>query len=214
MLWIYLVLIVAVLVFGFGVVLWNRRRAAVSSQAPSRPALPVRPPPEVLVGVPAPSAAVDDEVAIEDDALAEPELAVERPSFRSRMSKARSAFTGALLGIAGRTGITTDTWDDLEEALLRADVGVRVTDELLALDGRGGAQWIRGGVATWLAAHQATANVPQQAGKSSGQGKAPSAPPVISRAPVAKPASNRTPSTVRRQLGHRLLYTSPSPRDS
>ena len=83
------------------------------------------------MGVPAPSAAVDDEVAIEDDALAEPELAVERPSFRSRMSKARSAFTGALLGIAGRTGITTDTWDDLEEALLRADVGVRVTDELL-----------------------------------------------------------------------------------
>ena len=131
MLWIYLVLIVAVLVFGFGVVLWNRRRAAVSSQAPSRPALPVRPPPEVLVGVPAPSAAVDDEVAIVDDTLAEPELAVERPSFRSRMSKARSAFTGALLGIAGRTGITTDTWDDLEEALLRADVGVRVTDELL-----------------------------------------------------------------------------------
>ena len=131
MLWIYLVLIVAVLVFGFGVVLWNRRRSAVSSQAPSRPALPVRPPPEVLVGVPAPSAAVDDEVAIEDDALADPELAVERPSFRSRMSKARSAFTGALLGIAGRTGITTDTWDDLEEALLRADVGVRVTDELL-----------------------------------------------------------------------------------
>lgn len=83
------------------------------------------------MGVPAPSAAVDDEVAIEDGALAEPELAVERPSFRSRMSKARSAFTGALLGIAGRTGITTDTWDDLEEALLRADVGVRVTDELL-----------------------------------------------------------------------------------
>ncbi|HQY16261.1 MAG: ABC-F family ATP-binding cassette domain-containing protein [Ilumatobacteraceae bacterium] len=91
----------------------------------------------------------------------------------------------------------------------------RVTDELLALDGRGGAQWIRGGVATWLAAHQATANVPQQAGKSSGQGKAPSAPPVISRAPVAKPASNRTPSTVRRQLGQaeRDLATATARRD-
>ena len=48
------------------------------------------------------------------------------------MSKARSVFTGALLGISGRTGITAETWDDLEEALLRADVGVRVTDELLA----------------------------------------------------------------------------------
>ena len=47
------------------------------------------------------------------------------------MSKARSALTGAFLGIRGRGGITADTWDDLEEALLKADVGVRVTDELL-----------------------------------------------------------------------------------
>ncbi len=77
----------------------------------------------------------------------------------------------------------------------------RVTDELLALDGRGGAEWVRGGVAAWLAAHQATGNVPQQAGKSAGQSRAPSAPAVISRAPVAKPATNRSPSTVRRQLG-------------
>ena len=77
----------------------------------------------------------------------------------------------------------------------------RVTDELLALDGRGGAEWVRGGVAAWLAVHQATGNVPQQAGKSAGQSRAPSAPAVISRAPVAKPATNRSPSTVRRQLG-------------
>jgi len=78
----------------------------------------------------------------------------------------------------------------------------RVTDELLALDGVGGADWVRGGVAAWLAAHQATGNVPQQSGKSAGQAKAPSAPAVISRAPVARPpAGNRSPSTVRRQLG-------------
>ena len=38
----------------------------------------------------------------------------------------------------GRAGITQETWDDLEEALLKADLGVRVTDELL--DG------LRGGV--------------------------------------------------------------------
>ncbi len=55
----------------------------------------------------------------------------ERPSFRSRMSKARSALAGTLLGIRSRSGITQQTWDDLEEALLRADVGVRVTDDLL-----------------------------------------------------------------------------------
>ncbi len=77
----------------------------------------------------------------------------------------------------------------------------RVTDELLALDGRGGADWIRGGVATWLAAHQATSNVPQQSGRSGGQSKAPAAPPVIRRAAAPKPTANRSPSTVRRQLG-------------
>jgi fused signal recognition particle receptor len=55
----------------------------------------------------------------------------ERPSFRSRMGKARAALTGAFVGIRGRAGITDQTWDELEEALLRADVGVRVTDELL-----------------------------------------------------------------------------------
>ena len=77
----------------------------------------------------------------------------------------------------------------------------RVTDELLALDGGGGADWIRGGVATWLAAHQATSDVPQQSGRSAGQAKAPSAPPVIRRAAALKPTVNRSPSTVRRQLG-------------
>jgi fused signal recognition particle receptor len=59
------------------------------------------------------------------------EEVIERPTFRARMGKARSALSGAFLGIRGRAGITTETWDDLEEALLRADVGVRVTDELL-----------------------------------------------------------------------------------
>ncbi len=124
MLWIYFVLIVAVLVFGFGVVLVNRRRSAAA--APVRPALPSQPSP-----VEAAPEAVDGDTVIEDDTVVEGVQEFERPNFRSRMSKARSAFTGALLGIAGRTGITNETWDDLEEALLRADVGVRVTDELL-----------------------------------------------------------------------------------
>lgn len=48
------------------------------------------------------------------------------------MSKARSAFTGALVRISTRSGITSETWVELEEALLLADVGVRVVDELLA----------------------------------------------------------------------------------
>ncbi|MFM2073539.1 MAG: signal recognition particle receptor [Actinomycetota bacterium] len=47
------------------------------------------------------------------------------------MGRARSALTGAFLGIRSRGGITDDTWNDLEEALLRADVGIKVTNDLL-----------------------------------------------------------------------------------
>ena len=136
---IYLILIAAVLVFGVGVVLLNRRRSAVPSAPAARP-LPPQPqkpaplpaPPAVTPAPVAEPAPVEAEpAAAEADTLDEAIEDVVRPSFRSRMSKARSAFTGALLGIAGRAGITNETWDDLEEALLRADVGVKVSDELL-----------------------------------------------------------------------------------
>ncbi|MCB0982529.1 MAG: signal recognition particle-docking protein FtsY [Acidimicrobiaceae bacterium] len=133
--WILLVLAAAVLVFGIGVVLWNRRRSAGQVGAPAATPLPARPAPAVR---PAPDVEAEPEPAAEaPDLEAEPEPAApaapaaERPTFRSRMSKARSALAGAFLGIRGRRGITDETWDDLEEALLRADVGVRVTDELL-----------------------------------------------------------------------------------
>ena len=77
---------------------------------------------------------------LSDIQLAEPEIAepdvfepdvIERPRFRDRMAKSRAALVGVFAGVRGRSGITSETWDELEEALLRADVGVRVTDELL-----------------------------------------------------------------------------------
>ncbi|MFM7685097.1 MAG: signal recognition particle-docking protein FtsY [Actinomycetota bacterium] len=119
----YIILIAVVLVFGLGVLLWSRSHRAAggapadggvspAAQRESEPPSPMVPPAEV----------------VEEPVAPEP---AEAPSFRSRMSKARGALAGALLGIRGRGGITTETWDDLEEALLRADVGVRVTDELL-----------------------------------------------------------------------------------
>ena len=134
--WIYLLLIAAVLVFGIGVVLWNRRGSSVQS-APPRPAIPAANEPAKPTKAVAPATTLEAPPADTDAAVDIAEgapgevAAAERPSFRSRMSKARSTFTGALLGITGRTGITGETWDDLEEALLRADVGVRVSNELL-----------------------------------------------------------------------------------
>ena len=120
--WIFLVLAVAVLVFGIGVLVVNRRRSSAVS-APTAPApRPVGPPP--TAEVPAETVAVDADAVIEVEPV--------RPaSLRDRLGKARAAFSGAFAGLLGRSAIDDDTWMDLEEALLRADVGLGVTEALL-----------------------------------------------------------------------------------
>ncbi len=54
-----------------------------------------------------------------------------RPSFRDRLSRARSAFSGYVGSILSRTDIDAETWEELEEALIRADVGIGPATELL-----------------------------------------------------------------------------------
>jgi ATP-binding cassette subfamily F protein uup len=102
----------------------------------------------------------------------------------------------------------------------------RATDELLALDGRGAARWVRGGVAAWLAQHAAspartvptmaapTRPLPGNAGGPSSPAPATSAGTVSSSENTA--SSGRSPSTVRRQLGaaERDLATAVQARDS
>ncbi len=58
--------------------------------------------------------------------------ALVKPSFFDRLGKARTAFTGLLGGLVGLGKVDDDAWEDLEEALIRADVGVGTTMELLA----------------------------------------------------------------------------------
>ena len=63
-------------------------------------------------------------------AEAAPEPAV-RPTFRDRLAKARSTFSTYLGSMLSRSDITEETWEELEEALIRADVGVTRTTLLL-----------------------------------------------------------------------------------
>ncbi|MCB0790052.1 MAG: signal recognition particle receptor subunit alpha, partial [Flavobacteriales bacterium] len=51
--------------------------------------------------------------------------------FRERLAKARSTISGYLGSVLSRSAIDDDTWDELEEALIRADVGVAATTALL-----------------------------------------------------------------------------------
>jgi fused signal recognition particle receptor len=87
--------------------------------------------PEVLETETREPAVLEPEVAEPDVAIAPEVEAPPRPSFRDRLAKARSTFSGYVGGILGRTKIDDETWDDLEEALIRADVGVGAATELL-----------------------------------------------------------------------------------
>ena len=125
---LFLILAIAVVAFGIGVIVVSRRNSAATSAPSARPARPTTPPPEA-VG--------DGDVLVAErpvDEVVEPEVEPEPPkpaSLRDRLSKARLAFTGAFAGVLGRTGITEESFEELEEALLRADVGVGVTTELI-----------------------------------------------------------------------------------
>ena len=64
-------------------------------------------------------------------------LVLERPRFRDRLGKARSLLAGYVTSVRAQERITDDTWDELEEALIRSDVGVALTSRLLTdLQGR------------------------------------------------------------------------------
>jgi fused signal recognition particle receptor len=88
----------------------------------------VEPPPVAVE----PSAEAD--VAPEVEPEVEPEQGVsvrlERARLRDRLGKSRAALAGYLRSVTGRA-IGDDVWEELEEALLLADVGVQTTNELI-----------------------------------------------------------------------------------
>jgi fused signal recognition particle receptor len=80
-------------------------------------------PPGVEVAEPGEAEPVGIEPAVE--VLGEP------PRFRDRLGRARSLFAGHLGSVRARDRIDAGTWDELEEALILADVGLEVTTSVL-----------------------------------------------------------------------------------
>jgi fused signal recognition particle receptor len=95
--------------------------------------------PSVEPGVPSPTdtslaaTPVDERVPSLVDV--EPDIppggTVARPRLRDRLGKARSLFGGYLAAVRSKDRIDAGTWDDLEEGLILADVGVEVTESIL-----------------------------------------------------------------------------------
>ena len=136
---ILLLLVGIVVVFGLGVVVLNRRKADVSTAVEAPPAPLIAKPPSVdevpRVEEPTMAEEADEfEVVEEEETGPEPEPLVEPEVVapKRRFAKAAGIFTGAFAGVRAKEKITADTWDDLEETLLRADVGLSVTTSLLA----------------------------------------------------------------------------------
>lgn len=80
---------------------------------------------------PTPVEAPPDDAAPVDAPPAEVVEAAPRPSFRERLATARSALGGYLGSVFSSGKIGADTWDDLEEALIRADVGVATSTAII-----------------------------------------------------------------------------------
>jgi fused signal recognition particle receptor len=139
---IIIVVIVAVLAVAAGTfaVTRTRRRGRGAAPRPTTAPPPTVPPPQAPT-LPAPRV----EVAPEPEPEPEVEEAVPAATYRSRLGNVRGLFSGAVASLrAGR--IDQATWDSLEEALIRADVGVATTDALLAdLRGQVAAKEVSGG---------------------------------------------------------------------
>ncbi len=86
---------------------------------------------------PEPELTPDIETVAEiEDALAqvtlEDELAeIAAPRFRDRLGKARGLLSGYVVSMLSRSKIDPETWVELEEALIRADVGATLTASLI-----------------------------------------------------------------------------------
>jgi fused signal recognition particle receptor len=133
---ILLIVLLGVVLVAGGLFLSRRGRGGtVAPPAPPRPLAPEAPPKPAEPEVEAPSVPEVEVAPPEVEAPPEAEVEVEappapkvRPRLRDRLGKTRAAISGALT----RKGkVDPETWEELEEALLLADVGMPTTMKIL-----------------------------------------------------------------------------------
>ncbi|HEY7438595.1 MAG TPA: signal recognition particle-docking protein FtsY [Acidimicrobiia bacterium] len=137
-----IVIIAAVVLIGAGVTLLVRRaRGGGDVIAPSHePAggaattiAPPPPPSEVVA--PAPEAPPVEEAPVQEAPVEELEPVeappAVRPRLRDRLGKTRASLGSALAAVTRRGSVDEETWEELEDALILADVGVPTTTRIL-----------------------------------------------------------------------------------
>ncbi|MET7835054.1 signal recognition particle-docking protein FtsY [Micromonospora sediminicola] len=94
---------------------------------------------EDLAGPPveAPEAELSTGVVVEAPPVQAPPVEVPEPTagrlvrLRSRLSRSQNAFGKGLLGLLSRDRLDEDTWEEIEDSLITADVGVDATREIV-----------------------------------------------------------------------------------
>jgi fused signal recognition particle receptor len=139
---VYILVAVAVLaVVAFSIVAVRRRRGP-AAPPPSPPSVPSRPAPTVdeTTTIERPRAhAPPIERPIEKPVEVPPAPRFEVPEptagrlirLRSRLARSQNAFGRGLLAVLSRDRLDDDAWDEIEESLIGADVGVEATGQLV-----------------------------------------------------------------------------------
>ncbi|HET9075539.1 MAG TPA: signal recognition particle-docking protein FtsY [Acidimicrobiales bacterium] len=132
---IVLIVVAVVLIGSAGLYVSTRSRRRLPPAPPVRPpeARPKQPPrPEVRLPeaeAPPGTVVVEEPAPVVEEAP--PALVEAPPRFRDRLGRARSLFGGYLTSVRSRGRIDETTWEELEEALILADVGATVAAGLL-----------------------------------------------------------------------------------
>lgn len=152
---VILAVVIAVVVIGAlgGLVVGSRKKKQLPPPPPSAPDITAAPPAEPHVGdeaetprdearrtieeVDLPAAEPVTEEPVEEAAPAAPEIEVPEPTagrlvrLRARLSRSQNALGKGLLTLLSREHLDEDTWEEIEDTLLTADVGVQPTQELV-----------------------------------------------------------------------------------
>ena len=112
---VLLALVVAAVLFGVGAVVFGRRKS-----------------PDAKKIAPETAPALTRETARETAPETVRETVPEKQTLQNPLDKLRATFTNSFVNLLTRSAITDQTWEELEETLLRADVGVATSLRVLA----------------------------------------------------------------------------------
>jgi fused signal recognition particle receptor len=129
------IVVIVVAIAAVALALWVTAGLVVTRRRERSIAL--EPPPEEAAAPPSPVEIEEIEEEVEAPEVEAPEAEAPevvaplvRPTFRDRLAKARGTLSGYMSVIRSRK-VDAETWDELEEALIRADVGVTATERIL-----------------------------------------------------------------------------------